>query len=157
MLGYAQRCLPRAPRHALLENRSRSTRENALHTLRLLASSPPLSRRRATLVVVVTNRFHMPRACRTFANAANLAARTDTIGGRRPRVRVRCANVPPSSRGTRASRVSRGTDDGSTDDERGGEDEWCAARSGPAEPREIAWQALREFAALLLYKWRGWL
>ena len=138
MYVYSRRCMPGTP-PTILEQRSRTTRENAVFTLRLISRN--WRRRRHPLrLAVVSNRVHLPRACRTFANAAN------SMSGR-PRIEVSCASAPSSSR----------YDKGPFKPVDAVDAQWCAAHSGQADPREVIWLALREVAAILLYWARGWL
>lgn len=171
MLRYAQRCCQMAPRQArsarglwrtdehgiLLENRSRTTRENAVETVSLIvrellgggASSHP-RRRNRVVVTVVSNRFHMPRACRTFSNAAAAAAQHGDL-------QIRCAAVPPSSVAVAPSDGEEGRGAGGGIRQSESHSAWCHARGNVPDPREVVLLALREVPALVLYAWRGWL
>jgi uncharacterized SAM-binding protein YcdF (DUF218 family) len=173
MLRYADRCyqtasgarslhgIRRAGRFGiLLENRSRTTRENAVQTVRLIGRELLRGRERgrrrarAVVVTVVSNRFHLPRACRTFANVAAHEA---------PQLRIRCADVPPSAAAAAAfapARPWRSDGEAAAAGGRGKSGNfsaWCRERSGAPDPREVALLALRELPALALYAWRGWL
>lgn len=168
MLWYSRRCdtpLRRRER-VLLEPLSHSTRENAVESVEVVAAHV----RRHASIHVVTSRFHLPRACRAFTNAA--AARM----ARLPRVRLRvyCAPVPPSSRGAQplgfdaTAATTTSTARAETEDEVDDAHDrsagysartstWCAARRRAPDPREVVWMSLREWPALLLYAWRGWM
>ena len=152
MREYAQRCLRVGKRAVLLENRSRTTRENALETIALVrrrhahhTNAPPLlSRPRSVSLTVVSNRFHMPRACRAFAAAAAAVER--------PAVHVRCAHAPPSSQAHRQQTTPPATGEWPcVDDEEASEEAGAVA-----DPREVVWLALREWPALAWYALRGW-
>jgi uncharacterized SAM-binding protein YcdF (DUF218 family) len=190
MRSYFSRCSAATSRHAwgepvaehhkrrkaapmvLLENRSRSTRENAVESVSLILRELPRSGHVA--LTVVSNAFHQPRACRTFANAA--AAADDGVAATRrargPRIDVHCASVPRSTRGAYdtwyegggASDSALATSDGTHAHRRRAastavkqDSAWCEARSRAPDPREVVALALREVPALLLYAWRGWL
>ena len=167
MLDFARRCTEAARWRRptfLLENRSRTTRENAIESVRLVSERAARRHRslaRAVVLTVVTNRFHAPRACRTFANAAAAAA-SGRPAAARPRVHVQCAVVRATSRAPlddarplhgRGHRTAAAEPAAADDASRA----WCAARRDGVDPREVAWLALREWAALGLYRWRGWL
>ena len=111
----------------LLEDQSRSTRENALLTVRLLTAAAQQSAKKTTLVVV-TNRFHQRRACATFRAAARETA-----------LLVACAPTPPS---LAAAARETGSSGGSL---------------RLALAVEVLWLVLREPAAYALYYARGWM
>lgn len=149
MLNFAQQCLNLPiSRHVLLENRSHSTRENAVESLRLLRHRYHAATRLD--LHVVTNAFHRPRACRVFTVAVAEAQQEQQARqrGRRRRtqsVRVHCAgSAPPLPEPSAPSSSS-------------GPAAWCKERAVPADPRERVYLALREVPALLLYWYRGWL
>ena len=146
MRAFEMRCLRTFPRMVLLENRSRSTRENAIETTALLRATRP---RRPKILTVVTNGVHAPRACRTFAAAARAAEENEPGRPRRrgaPRLRVQCAAMPPST--ASACSMSAASESDAA---------WCAERCARGDPREAIYLALRELPALALYWWRGWL
>ena len=163
MLNFAQQCigLP-ASRHVLLENRSHSTRQNAIESVRLLRHRYHAAR---TLDLhVVTNAFHRPRACRVFTVAVAEAQQAQESQesqkvrqrGRRRRtqVRVHCAGSTPPlpSAPSPSSEPAAAPPAGA-----GAAAPWCKERAVPADPRERVYLALREMPALLLYWWRGWI
>lgn len=121
----------------LLETASRSTRENALLSVRLLRAERP----RLKHLLVVTNRFHLRRACAAFARAA-----AEGYQGSLPE--VHCAPAGPSLGPTadlsprRAAKLAAAA---------------RAAEGGAWHARaEVLMHLLKEPAAMLLYWARGW-
>jgi uncharacterized SAM-binding protein YcdF (DUF218 family) len=125
------------PHQILLEERSRSTRENALETIKLLTRRRQrlrLQRGRALALVVVTNPFHRWRACRAFQRAAQ---GIDWL-------RLSCARTQPSLRAPPTRSIN---DSGPT----------CGGSGSRVDARELLWATLREAAAIVYYFLRGWL
>ena len=143
MHAYTSRCLRRCdrPRRVRLEVSSRSTRENAVESLRISKQYAHRHRLDAMNVIVLTSRFHLPRTCRTFAKAASEMEDAHTHGWRRPlTLRIMCVAAQAHQRPTSPA-------DGGT---------LCTSPESIPH-REVTWLALRECFALLLYWVRGWI
>lgn len=187
MLEGLRRCHSIGVGRVLLENASRTTRENSLETVRLIRrfiAEPtrwPTSvasrsvgdraarRKQGIVLTVVSNRFHQPRACRSFVNAVHATASSRNSAASSVPIEVRCASVPPSSvgapvtpgssavRGRRWQRGARQEADAQTDHKLEGQGEWCRLAWEAPDPREVVLLVLRELPALAIYLSRGWL
>ena len=132
MLLHARRChateLDSLQHPPVLEERSASTRENAVRTLALLRQVAPATRD----LFVVTNQFHQRRACGTFRRAVNHSAS--------PQLRIRCVAMPPS--------LGLGALHGRPSPELAAA---CARSAQPVDTFELSWLLIREVVALATY------
>ena len=145
MLKHAQLCHPSALhkiRRVLIENRSTTTRENALFSIALLLSQTP----RAKRLLIVTNQFHQRRACGAFARAAEGMG----LAGH-----ICCVAVPPSLDGPQPA----GPEELQSHGVPKMHPNACqiGASTVSVDPHEVGWLALREMLALLKYRVYGWM
>lgn len=152
MLEHARRCYPNhvsRTRRVLLENRSHTTRENAVETLALMQRLHLREQR----LIVVTNRFHQRRACGAFERAARSSG-----------VRVVCASAPsaldashPGTGNGRASEKDVHRRRSSTNGQALTPTTTTACSEHAVSSRELLYLAMREHLALFLYWIKGWL
>lgn len=119
-------------RRVLLEDLSRSTRENALFTLKVLSAAEF----DVQSLTVVTNLFHVRRACATFTRAARDSGL---------HLCVRCPMLPPST--TTLAQCKHAEVNA----------KWNLDQQPNALRLELGFLLLREPLAHALYWSRGWL